>query len=98
MLCLPYHPSFSTAVCVSALPLGFVTATCLLPSCSLDCASCLPLCVRALPQFVALPDGRLPDGDKDAKHVRDIFYRCVCVCVHSALPSRPPPPFPNRAA
>lgn len=27
------------------------------------------------PQFVALPDGRLPDGDKDAKHVRDIFYR-----------------------
>lgn len=25
--------------------------------------------------FVALPDGRLPDGDKDAKHVRDIFYR-----------------------
>jgi hypothetical protein len=28
-------------------------------------------------QFVALPDGRLPDGDKDAKHVRDIFYRCA---------------------
>lgn len=26
-------------------------------------------------QFVALPDGRLPDGDKDAKHIRDIFYR-----------------------
>lgn len=32
-------------------------------------------------QFVALPDGRLPDGDKDAKHVRDIFYRCACVNV-----------------
>ena len=34
--------------------------------------------------FVPLPDGRLPDGDKDAKHIRDIFYRCgvggrVCV-------------------
>jgi cytochrome c peroxidase len=29
----------------------------------------------ALDQFVANPDGRLPDGDKDAKHVRDIFYR-----------------------
>lgn len=26
-------------------------------------------------QFVALPDGRLPDGDKDAKHIRDIFGR-----------------------
>lgn len=24
---------------------------------------------------VALPDGRLPDGDKGAGHVRDIFYR-----------------------
>lgn len=24
---------------------------------------------------VALPDGRLPDGDKGAPHVRDIFYR-----------------------
>lgn len=32
-------------------------------------------------QFVALPDGRLPDGDKDAKHIRDIFYRCACVNV-----------------
>ena len=25
--------------------------------------------------LVALPDGRLPDGDKDNKHIRDIFYR-----------------------
>lgn len=25
--------------------------------------------------LVALPDGRLPDGDKGAKHIRDIFYR-----------------------
>lgn len=26
-------------------------------------------------KLVALPDGRLPDGDKGADHVRDIFYR-----------------------
>lgn len=25
--------------------------------------------------LVPLPDGRLPDGDKDNKHIRDIFYR-----------------------
>lgn len=30
--------------------------------------------VRVCP---AQPDGRLPDGDKDAKHIRDIFGRCA---------------------
>ncbi len=25
------------------------------------------------------PDGRLPDASKGAAHIRDIFYRMVCV-------------------
>ena len=39
------------------------------------------------------PDGRLPDASRDAKHIRDVFYRMVCDLytwrqqVHSKLSS-----------
>lgn len=43
--------------------------------CAFDLTHCIFVMYSCYLSPTVQPDGRLPDASKDAKHIRDIFYR-----------------------